>query len=197
MALDLSAVILPDRFPIASFFDDVLAAERAAVRTVWTYDHLTWPLLAEGPWFGAVPLLAAAAIRTARVRLGTLVASPNFRHPAPFAKELMTLDQLSGGRLDVGVDEGTEGPEPRMPFTVAATGPRALTLAARLGSAWVTYGPYGADVGPDEWFAAVAEQSRRLTEALEREGRGPTGAGFPRRPCPSSSNPTACRGRER
>jgi alkanesulfonate monooxygenase SsuD/methylene tetrahydromethanopterin reductase-like flavin-dependent oxidoreductase (luciferase family) len=63
--------------------------------------------------------------------------------------------------------------QPRLPFTVAAAGPRALALAARYGSAWVTYGPYGADVGADEWFAAVAQQSRRLTEALEREQRGP------------------------
>jgi alkanesulfonate monooxygenase SsuD/methylene tetrahydromethanopterin reductase-like flavin-dependent oxidoreductase (luciferase family) len=224
--LDLSVVVLPDRFPISAFLDDVRAAEGAGVRTVWTYDHLTWPLLKDGPWFGAVPLLAAAAARTERVRLGTLVASPNFRHPAPFAKELMTLDQLSGGRLDVGVGAGTEGPDarvlgeaqltraqraerydewvstldrllrepvvsvegkwftaldahqlpgcvqrPRVPFTVAAAGPRALALAARHGSAWVTYGPYGADVGSDEWFAAVADQSRGLTEALDREGR--------------------------
>jgi alkanesulfonate monooxygenase SsuD/methylene tetrahydromethanopterin reductase-like flavin-dependent oxidoreductase (luciferase family) len=228
VTLDLSAVVLPDRFPVSTFLDDVLAAERAGVRTVWTYDHLTWPLLADGPWFGAVPLLAAAAVRTERVRLGTLVASPNFRHPAPFAKELMTLDQLTGGRLEVGVGAGTEGPDarvlgdeplsrtqradrfdewlsmldrllrepvasvdgtwftavdahqlpgcvqrPRVPFTVAAAGPRALALAARYGSAWVTYGPYGADVSSDEWFAAVGDQSRRLTEALEQEGRGP------------------------
>jgi alkanesulfonate monooxygenase SsuD/methylene tetrahydromethanopterin reductase-like flavin-dependent oxidoreductase (luciferase family) len=60
-----------------------------------------------------------------------------------------------------------------VPFTVAATGPRALALAARYGSAWVTYGPYGADVASDEWFAAVARQSRRLTQALEHEGRDP------------------------
>ena len=229
MTLDLSAVVLPDRFPVSTFLDDVLAAERAGVRTVWTYDHLTWPLLADGPWFGAVPLLAAAAVRTERVRLGTLVATPNFRHPVPFAKELMTLDQLTGGRLEVGVGAGTEGPDarvlgeqplrrtqraerfaewlsmldrllrepvasldgrwftavdarqlpgcvqqPRVPFTVAATGPRALELAARYGSAWVTYGPYGADVGCDDWFAAVADQSRRLTEAFERAGRVPS-----------------------
>lgn len=227
MTLDLSAVVLPDR-PVSTFLDDVLDAERSGVRTVWTYDHLTWPLLADGPWFGAVPLLAAAAVRTERVRLGTLVATPNFRHPVPFAKELMTLDQLTGGRLEVGVGAGTEGPDarvlgeqplsrtqraerfaewlsmldrllrepvtsldgrwftavdahqlpgcvqrPRVPFTVAAAGPRALALAARYGSAWVTYGPYGADVGADEWFAAVADQSRRLTEALDGEGRGP------------------------
>ena len=63
MTLDLSAVVLPDRFPVSTFLDDVLAAERAGVRTVWTYDHLTWPLLADGPWFGAVPLLAADFVR--------------------------------------------------------------------------------------------------------------------------------------
>ncbi|WP_346618474.1 LLM class flavin-dependent oxidoreductase [Blastococcus montanus] len=228
ITLDLSAVVLPDRHPVTAFLDDVRAAERAGVRTVWTYDHLTWPRLADGPWYGAVPLLAAAAVSTERVRLGTLVASPNFRHPVPFAKELMTLDQLTGGRLELGVGVGTEGhdaqvlggvplsraeradrfaewlamldrllrepvatidgtwfravdahqlpgclQQPRLPFTVAATGPRALRLAARHGSAWVTYGPFGADVGPDEWFAAVAGQSRRLTEALEVEGRAP------------------------
>lgn len=228
MTLDLSVVVLPDRHPIAEFLGDVRDAERAGVRTVWTYDHLTWPLLADGPWYGAVPLLAAAAVSTERVRLGTLVASPNFRHPVPFAKEVMTLDQLSGGRLELGVGVGTEGPDarvlgnaqlsrseraerfaewlavldtlltepvatidgtwftavdahqvpgcvqqPRVPFTVAAAGPRALRLAARHGSAWVTYGPYGADVPAQEWLAAVTEQSGRLTEALEREGREP------------------------
>jgi alkanesulfonate monooxygenase SsuD/methylene tetrahydromethanopterin reductase-like flavin-dependent oxidoreductase (luciferase family) len=112
--LALSAVVLPDRFPPAEFLADVRDAEAAGVRTVWTYDHLTWPLLADGPWFAAVPLLTAAAMSTERVRLGTLVASPNFRHPVPFAKELMTLDQLSGGRLEVGIGAGTEGPDARV-----------------------------------------------------------------------------------
>jgi alkanesulfonate monooxygenase SsuD/methylene tetrahydromethanopterin reductase-like flavin-dependent oxidoreductase (luciferase family) len=222
----LSALVLPDRHPVSAFLADVREAEQAGVRAVWTYDHLTWPLLADGPWYGAVPLLAAAAMVTDRVRLGTQVASPNFRHPVPFAKELMTLDQLTGGRLEIGIGAGTEGPDalvlgeppmsraeradrfeewlglldqllrepvttvhgqrysavdahqlpgcvqqPRLPFTVAATGPRALRLVARYGQGWVTYGPYGAQVEPDDWFAAVAEQSRRLTDALAAEGR--------------------------
>jgi alkanesulfonate monooxygenase SsuD/methylene tetrahydromethanopterin reductase-like flavin-dependent oxidoreductase (luciferase family) len=226
VTLALSAVVLPDRHPVGTFLDDVRAAETAGVRTVWTYDHLTWPRLADGPWYGAVPLLAAAAVCTERVRLGTLVASPNFRHPVPFAKELMTLDQLTAGRLEVGVGVGTEGPDaqvlgdpprsrgeraerfaewvalldqlltepvttvrgerftavdahqlpgcvqqPRLPFTVAATGPRALRVAARYGAGWVTYGPFGPAVEPEEWFTAVEEQSRRLTEALTEEGR--------------------------
>ena len=51
----------------------------------WTYDHLAWRSLRDSTWFGAVPFLAAGAVVTERIRLGTLVASPNFRHPVPFA----------------------------------------------------------------------------------------------------------------
>jgi alkanesulfonate monooxygenase SsuD/methylene tetrahydromethanopterin reductase-like flavin-dependent oxidoreductase (luciferase family) len=75
----------------------------------WTYDHLAWRSLRDATWFGAVPFLAAAAVVTERVRLGTLVASPNFRHPVPFARELVTLDDLSGGRLTLGIGAGGEG----------------------------------------------------------------------------------------
>jgi alkanesulfonate monooxygenase SsuD/methylene tetrahydromethanopterin reductase-like flavin-dependent oxidoreductase (luciferase family) len=222
----LSALVLPDRHPPAAFLRDVAQAEDAGVRTVWTYDHLMWPQLKDGPWYGCIPLLAAAAVRTARVRLGTQVATPNYRHPVPFAKELMTLDQLTGGRLEVGLGAGVEGPDaavlgdpprsrrerterfaewlglldellrepvttvrgerfsaieahqlpgsvqrPRVPFTVAATGPRAMTLAARYGQAWVTYGPYGPQVQPEEWFAALTAQSRQLDAALAEQGR--------------------------
>ena len=75
----------------------------------WTYDHLAWRSLRDAPWFGAVPFLAAAAVVTEQVRLGTLVASPNFRHPVSFARELVTLDDLSGGRLTLGIGAGGDG----------------------------------------------------------------------------------------
>ena len=224
--MDLSAIVLPDRHPPALFLADVASAADGGVRTVWTYDHLTWPRLADGPWFGAVPLLAAAAMTSPSVRLGLQVATPNFRHPVPFAKELMTLDQLSGGRLDVGLGAGAPGPDaevlgqpalngparmdrfvewvglldrlltqdetsahgefftairarqlpgcaqqPRLPFTVAATGARGLAVAVGHGQAWVTYGPYGPPVPPQEWLAGVAEQSKRLDQQLDAAGR--------------------------
>jgi alkanesulfonate monooxygenase SsuD/methylene tetrahydromethanopterin reductase-like flavin-dependent oxidoreductase (luciferase family) len=63
--------------------------------------------------------------------------------------------------------------QPRLPLTVAAAGPRAMTLAARFGQGWVTYGPYVEEGGAEEWFAAVGAQSRSLTEALAGEGRAP------------------------
>ncbi len=75
----------------------------------WTYDHLAWRSLRDSTWFGAVPFLAAGAVVTERIRLGTLVASPNFRHPVPFARELVTLDDLSHGRLTLGIGAGADG----------------------------------------------------------------------------------------
>ncbi len=75
----------------------------------WTYDHLSWRSLAEGPWFGAMPTLTAAAMVTERIRLGTFVASPNFRHPASFLREVTALDDISDGRFLLGVGSGGAG----------------------------------------------------------------------------------------
>ena len=69
----------------------------------WSLDHLAWRAFADSTWYATVPALAAAALTTSRLSLGTFVASPNFRHPVLFAKELMTLDVMSGGRMLVGV----------------------------------------------------------------------------------------------
>jgi alkanesulfonate monooxygenase SsuD/methylene tetrahydromethanopterin reductase-like flavin-dependent oxidoreductase (luciferase family) len=86
-----------------------LSAEQLGAHTAWTYDHLTWQGLRDGPWFGAVPLLAAVAASTTTLRLGTLVTSPNFRHPVTLAKEVMTLDDVSGGRITLGIGAGGTG----------------------------------------------------------------------------------------
>jgi alkanesulfonate monooxygenase SsuD/methylene tetrahydromethanopterin reductase-like flavin-dependent oxidoreductase (luciferase family) len=53
--------------------------------------------------------LSAVATVTERIRLGPLVASPNFRHPVPFARELLALDDLSGGRFTLGLGAGGVG----------------------------------------------------------------------------------------
>ena len=46
---------------------------------------------------------------TSRIRLGTMVTSPNFRHPVPLAKDLLSIDDISVGRLIVGVGSGGLG----------------------------------------------------------------------------------------
>lgn len=84
-------------------------AEELGFDHAWTYDHLAWRDLADEPWFATVPLLAAAAAVTERIGLGTWVASPNFRHPVPFAKDVMGLDDVADGRFVLGVGSGGEG----------------------------------------------------------------------------------------
>lgn len=82
------------------------AAEEMGWDDLWTYDHLVWGGLPESPWFGAIPTLTAAASVTERVGLGTFVASPNFRHPVPFVRDALAVDDISGGRLLLGVGTG-------------------------------------------------------------------------------------------
>ncbi len=104
----LGVLVLPEfRWPEAR----VLWAhvEELGFDHAWTYDHLAWRSLRDSTWFGAVPVLAAAAAVTSRIRLGTLVASPNFRHPVPFARELVSLDDLSEGRFTLGIGAGGTG----------------------------------------------------------------------------------------
>ncbi|HEY3164843.1 MAG TPA: LLM class flavin-dependent oxidoreductase [Candidatus Limnocylindrales bacterium] len=194
------------------------SAERMGFDHAWTYDHLTWRSLRDGPWFAAMPSLVAAAGATSRIRLGTLVASPTFRHPVTFAKELMTLDDMSDGRMSAGIGAGGDGfdatavrtvawsrrerterfeefvvmldrlltepatsfdgryyvahearaipgcrQRPRLPFAIAATGPRGMRLAARFGSAWVASDSRGAG----------RDLVERLAEVCAAEGRDP------------------------
>ncbi len=101
-------------------------ADRVGFCTAWTYDHIRWGGMPDGPWHAAVPVLAAAAAVTARVRLGTLVATPNFRHPVTLARDALALDDLSGGRLDLGLGPGSEGPD------ATALGQEPWTPAERL-----------------------------------------------------------------
>jgi len=102
-------------------------ADDVGFSTAWTYDHIRWGGMPDGPWHSAVPVLAAAAVVTTRIRLGTLVASPNFRHPVTLAREALALDDLSDGRLDLGLGPGSEG------FDATALGQAPWAPAERLG----------------------------------------------------------------
>ena len=92
---------------------------------LWTYDHLTWRRYRDHDWHAAVPWLAGLAASTERIRLGTMVTSPNFRHPVTLAKEVMTLDHVSGGRFELGIGAGGIG------FDATVFGDEPLSPAAR------------------------------------------------------------------
>jgi len=198
-------------------------AEELGFDHAWTYDHLVWGGLPDSPWYGTTPTLTAAALATSTIRLGTFVTSPNYRHPVTFMRDLLALDDISGGRLICGIgaggdidstilggepltpkervdrlDEFTElldrllttdhvshrgtyfsavdartlpGPvqRPRIPFVMAANGPRSLRLAVDYGAGWLTTGPTVERM--DEWWAALTELCGRLDEGLAKAGR--------------------------
>ncbi|WP_326760059.1 LLM class flavin-dependent oxidoreductase [Streptomyces phaeochromogenes] len=231
MSLRLSTVILPYLRWHEGGRSAWQRAEQLGFHTAFTYDHLSWRTFREGPWYGAVPTLTAAAGATDRLRLGTLVTSPNFRHPVTLAKELIALDDISGGRITLGIGAGGSGfdattllqsgeepwtpreradrfgefvplldrlltedsvshdgtfysareaynipgcvQRPRLPFAVAATGPRGLKLAAGYGQAWVTTGdPKLFETGtPEQSVQAIRGQVEKLTTACETVGR--------------------------
>ncbi|HEU5028425.1 MAG TPA: LLM class flavin-dependent oxidoreductase [Spirillospora sp.] len=79
-------------------------AEELGFHHAWVYDHLAWR--GTTPWYDAYTTMAAAAAVTSRIRLGTLVTSPNFRHPVPTAHAIRTIDHVSGGRLTIGIGSG-------------------------------------------------------------------------------------------
>ncbi|MGV9287302.1 LLM class flavin-dependent oxidoreductase [Streptomyces sp. NPDC003719] len=89
-------------------------AEEMGFDHAWTHDHLAWRDLMDRPWFAALPTLAAAAGVTRTLRLGTLVCTPNYRHPVTLAKEAVALDDLSEGRMILGLGAGVDGPDARV-----------------------------------------------------------------------------------
>ncbi len=71
----LGVVVLPE-LRWAQARDQWQRLDEWGYHSAWTYDHLAWRSLADGPWFATVPTLTAAALVTTTIRLGTFVASP-------------------------------------------------------------------------------------------------------------------------
>lgn len=88
--------------------------EELGFDSVWDCDHLIQPSRPTGPYFEGWTLLAGLAARTERIRIGVLVSCNTFRHPVVVAKEAITIDHISNGRLEVGLGAGWYVPEHEM-----------------------------------------------------------------------------------
>jgi F420-dependent oxidoreductase-like protein len=83
------------------------AAEEHGFHTLYRSDHYrSFDRPAEWGTHDAWTTLAALAMRTRRIRLGTMVSPVTFRHPSVVAKSVITVDHASGGRVDLGMGAG-------------------------------------------------------------------------------------------
>jgi probable F420-dependent oxidoreductase len=82
-------------------------AEESGFDSLWVGDHLLYrvPGIDKAPW-EAWSMLGALAAATERITLGPLVASTSFHAPALLAKKVSTIDEISGGRLVLGLGAG-------------------------------------------------------------------------------------------
>src|SRR6201987_6252894 len=94
------------------------AAEAAGFESVWTGEHIglpdpaipAFPLATETPMLDTTVALSWIAAHTKRLRLASGIILVPLRNPAVLAKELASLDVVSGGRLIIGVGAGWVGP---------------------------------------------------------------------------------------
>jgi alkanesulfonate monooxygenase SsuD/methylene tetrahydromethanopterin reductase-like flavin-dependent oxidoreductase (luciferase family) len=88
-------------------------AERLGFDVVWTCDTVVEPDRRRHAMFDGPATLTMMAVATSSIRVGTLVSSLYFRHPVTLAKAAMTVDHLTGGRLEValGVGDPSAGPQ--------------------------------------------------------------------------------------
>lgn len=104
----------------SALVDSIVAAEDLGLDEVWVAD--------EGVARDPMPVLAAAASATTRIRLAIGVTSPVLRHPGAIAASVSTLDELSDGRATLGL--GVGGRLSLTPFGLEAERPVALLREA-------------------------------------------------------------------
>lgn len=80
--------------------------EELGFDSIWDCDHFLRPSDPTGPYFEGWTLLAALATHTTNIRVGVLVGSNTFRHPALLAQQAITIDHISNGRLELGLGAG-------------------------------------------------------------------------------------------
>jgi alkanesulfonate monooxygenase SsuD/methylene tetrahydromethanopterin reductase-like flavin-dependent oxidoreductase (luciferase family) len=184
------------------------ACEKHGLEALFRSDHYLSQADPDRVATDAWTLIGALAARTSKLRLGTLVSPVTFRHPAVVAKAAATADQVSGGRIEVGMGAGWMAEEhERFGIEFPETEERLRTLAQHVEQVdrllredplivqqprppLIVGGSAGRGTADpaarfaDEYNtfgvdpAEAARRRRKLDEACERVGRDPASLRF-------------------
>ena len=98
------------RFPempsAADLIDYGVRMEQLGFESIWAWDHILLGVEPNFPIIDSLTLLTAIAARTSRIKLGTGILVLPLRNPVVLAKQLSSMDRLSGGRLLMGMASG-------------------------------------------------------------------------------------------
>ena len=178
---------LPTR-PVEALAADWRALDGLGVETIWLPDQL--PPRPGLRWLECWTLLGVLARETSRARIGPLVSPLHLRDPTLLARAAVTLDEISGGRAELGVGSGGRRglagfveqieaawsdealvPNRAVPLTVGGMAETALRTAAGHASRWSSYGGEGVD--PEPAAELARRQNARLDELCAEAGRDP------------------------
>jgi alkanesulfonate monooxygenase SsuD/methylene tetrahydromethanopterin reductase-like flavin-dependent oxidoreductase (luciferase family) len=126
-ALRFSIISIQDQ-PWPTMVEQWKRIEGLGFDSLWIADHFVDPFNPRGNWLDGWTLLSALATQTTRIRVGTLVTNFIYRNPAMIAKQALTVDHISGGRLELGLGATTE-----IDPSHAMTGAAVWSPAERVG----------------------------------------------------------------
>src|SRR5690348_11208996 len=155
------------------------ACEEHGVEALFRSDHYISGSDESRPVLDAWATIAGLAARTTRLELGTLVSPATFRHPSLLARNAATADEISGGRIVLGMGAGwMEREHLAYGFDFATTAKRVARFAEQLEVVHDLFREDSVDFA-DEYncvfgtFDDARERKARLDEACERAGRDP------------------------
>jgi len=105
--LTFGVVIRPQHWPWADQISEWVKAEAIGFESIWLNDHFhSLGHTIDNPAFEASTTLAALAMSTSKVKIGVLTYGNTHRNPAILFKQIVTVDQMSGGRVIFGIGTG-------------------------------------------------------------------------------------------